>query len=318
MTPEKATPCFVGIDVSKDTLDVFIRPAMKSWKVENRDFHPLVEKLKRLEPQLIVLEATGGYEQGILTALRKAGLPVSREHPLKVYHHAKGRGRLAKTDRLDAETLAHYAECFASEIVLRELPSPEHQALQQLVSRRQQLVVWRTAEGNRKQHPALNGQIQASCNRMLEALTEQIVLVEEAIATLIESNTEWQRRKEILQSVSGVGEAVSTMLLTNLPELGRVNRKVIAALAGVAPYRYESGTFKGQQHIRGGRKDVRSALYMAALVASKHNPEIKALYERLLAQGKRKKVALVACMHKLLRILNAMLAKDALYRPQTA
>jgi transposase len=317
MCPEKAMPCFVGIDVSKDTLDVFARPSMKSWKADNRDFQPLVQKLKRLNPELIVLEATGGYEIGVLTALKKAGLSVHREHPLKVYHHAKGRGKLAKTDRLDASTLAHYAECFASEITVRDLPSPEHQALQQLVARRKQLVEWRTSEINRKQHPAMSRNIQTSCHHLIDVLNEQIALVEASIQEMVQANDEWQRRKEILQSVAGVGETVSTLLLVNLPELGRVNRKVIAALAGVAPYRCESGTFKGQQHIRGGRKDVRAGLFMAALVAKKYNPEIKALYERLLAQGKRKKVALVACMHKLLRMLNAMLAQNKPYCAQT-
>ena len=313
MPSEKAIPCFVGIDVSKDTLDVYIRPFQKSLKVDNKAFGPLVKKLQKLNPELIVLEATGGYEIGVLEALHQAGLKVYREHPLKVYHHAKGRGKLAKTDRLDASTLAHYAECFAKDITLRDLPSQEHRQLQQLVARRKQLVDQRTMEINREKHPALFSAIKASCRAVIELLDAQIQQLEEMIQSLVQANQDWQRKKELLQSVAGIGETTATLLLVNLPELGRVNRKVVAALAGVAPYRCESGTLKGQQHIRGGRKEVRSGLYMATLVATRYNPELKAFYERLLAQGKRKKVALVACMHKLLRMLNALLAKNEPY-----
>jgi transposase len=318
MSEGKATRCFVGIDVSKDTLDIHARPSLESWKVENRDFEALITRLQALNPELIVLEATGGYETNLVLALTEAGLPVHREHPLKVHHHAKGRGKLAKTDRLDASTLAHYAECFASEITLRPLPPDNQRKLQQFIARRKQLVELRTAEINREQHPAIFPEIESSCTQLIEALNKQIKELESMIQQLIQEDEKWQRKQEILQSVAGIGETISSLLLVNLPELGSVNRKVIAALAGVAPYRYESGTFKGQQHIRGGRKNVRSALFMAALVAKKYNPEIKALYERLLKQGKRKKVALVACMHKLLRMLNAMLAKDELYGAHTA
>jgi transposase len=313
MSEEKATRCFVGIDVSKDTLDIHARPSQESWKVENRDFEPLIARLKALNPELIVLEATGGYETNLLLALSEAGLTVHREHPLKVYHHAKGRGKLAKTDRLDASTLAHYAECFVDEIRLQALPDENQRKLQQLIARRKQLVELRTGEINRRQHPAIFSEVYSSCTLLIDTLNTQIQELEKTIQQMIQADEEWQRKQEILQSVAGIGETISSLLLVNLPELGSVNRKVIAALAGVAPYRYESGTFKGQQHIRGGRKDVRSALFMAALVAKKYNPEIKALYERLLNQGKRKKVALVACMHKLLRMLNAMLAKNELY-----
>ena len=318
MSEGKATRCFVGIDVSKDTLDIHARPSQESWRVENRDFEPLLARLKALRPELIVLEATGGYETNLVLALTEAGLPVHREHPLKVHHHAKGRGKLAKTDRLDASTLAHYAECFVNEITPRPLPPENQRKLQQLTTRRKQLVELRTAEINRKQHPALFPEIENSCVQLIEALNKQIKELESMIQQLIQEDEKWQRKQKILQSVAGIGETISSLLLVNLPELGSVNRKVVAALAGVAPYRYESGTFKGQQHIRGGRKEVRSALFMAALVAKKYNPEIKAFYERLLKQGKRKKVALVACMHKLLRMLNAMLAKDELYGAHTA
>jgi transposase len=313
MPSEETRLCFVGIDVSKDTLDVYIRPTQQTLKIENKTFGPLVKKLKKLKPELIVLEATGGYEIGVLEALSQAGLKVYREHPLKVYHHAKGRGILAKTDRLDAGTLAHYAECFVKDITLRDLPSQEQRELQQLVARRKQLVEQRTMEMNREKHPALCLAIKTSCRTVIDVLESQIQQLEQHIQSLVEANENWQRKKELLQSVAGVGEATATLLLVNLPELGQVSRKVIAALVGVAPYRYESGTFKGQQHIRGGRKEVRTGLYMATMVAKKYNPELKAFYEKLLAQGKKKKVALVACMHKLLRMLNAILAKNEPY-----
>lgn len=318
MQAEKTSACFVGIDVSKKTLDLYARPSQESWKAENKDFGPLLDKLQQLKPELIVLEATGGYETGVWKALNQAGFNVCREHPLKIYHHAKGRGRLAKTDRLDASTLAHYAECFANEMVQREFPSEAQQKLQQLVARRKQLVEFKTAETNRKQHPAILPEVQESCIQVIATLDEQIKLVDVSIRKLVEADEAWQRKKEILQSMPGIGETLASLLLGYLPELGTINRKAIAALVGVAPYHHESGQFKGQQHIHGGRPEVREGLFVAALVAKKHNPEIQKFYEHLIKQGKKKKVALVACMHKMLRMLNAMLAKDALYSTERA
>jgi transposase len=313
MQAEMTSRCFVGIDVSKDTLDLYARPSQKSWKVENQDFKPLVKQLQKLNPELIVLEATGGYELAVLEALNKAGLKVCREHPLKIYHHAKGRGKLAKTDRLDASTLAHYAECFASELTQREFPSESQRKLQQLIARRKQLVELKTAETNRKQHPAILPEIQESCAQVIAVLETQIKALDTSIREMTQADETWKRKKEILQSMTGIGETLASLLLGYLPELGKVSRKAIAALAGVAPYHYESGQFKGQQHIRGGRDEVRSGLFIAALAAKKHNPEIQEFYERLIRRGKKKKVALVACMHKMLRMLNAMIAKDSLY-----
>lgn len=313
MQSEKTSRCFVGIDVSKDTLDIYARPSQKSWKEKNQEFQPLIKKLKKLNPELIILEATGGYEIAVMEALSQAGLKVHREHPLKIYHHAKGRGKLAKTDRLDASTLAHYAECFCGELIQQNLPTQEQRKLQQLITRRKQLVEFKAAESNRKQHPAMFPEIQENCTKVIESLNTQIKELEVSIQSIMQANESWKRKQEILQSMPGIGETLACLLLVNLPELGSVNRKAIAALAGVAPYHYESGTFKGQQHIRGGRKDVRTGLFIAALVAKKHNPEIRAFYDRLIKDGKKKKVALVACMHKLLRMLNAMIAKDTLY-----
>jgi transposase len=318
MQAEKTSACFVGIDVSKKTLDLYARPSQESWKTENKDFGSLLEKLQQLKPELIVLEATGGYETGVWKALNQAGFNVCREHPLKIYHHAKGRGKLAKTDRLDASTLAHYAECFANDLIQREFPSEAQQKLQQLIARRKQLVEFKTAETNRKQHPAIRPEIQESCSQVIAILDTQIKTLDGSIRELLEADAAWQRKKEILQSMPGIGETLASLLLGYLPELGKVNRKAIAALVGVAPYHHESGQFKGQQHTRGGRPEVREGLFIAALVAKKYNPEIQKFYERLIQQGKKKKVALVACMHKLLRMLNAMIAQDSLYNSNRA
>lgn len=244
--------CFVSIDVSKNTLDIWVRTVNQHWTVSNKNFKTLIQRLHAFTPELIVLEATGGYEVPVLNALSEAGFRVCREHPYKVHHHAKARGRLAKTDRVDASTLAHYAECYASELTVRTLPTPASQELKQLVTRRKQLVNLRASEKNRMQAPATSDTFKASCQSLIEGLTEQIAFLEQEIALVLAGDETWQRKREILQSVAGVGDTTAMTLLTNLPELGQVNRKAIAALVGVAPFRTESGQFKGQQHIRGG------------------------------------------------------------------
>src|SRR3972149_2001786 len=271
MNEPKVKGCFVGIDVSKNTLDIFVRPSGECWTQSNNgNFDELCEKLKPLNPTLIVLEPTGGDELGVLNALIKFGFRVSREHAFKIHHHAKGRG---------------------------------------------QLVSMRAAEKNRLEKAGLSERLRVSCERKIRVISEEIEGIEEQIREIIQNNEEWRRKQMILETAFGVGSKVSSVLLANLPELGHVNRKQIAALVGVAPFQNQSGRFKGQQRIRGGRSGVRGILYMAALSAKKHDPRIKAFYERLVEKGKRKKVALVACMHKLLRILNAMLSKGGCYQP---
>ena len=316
MNEPKVKGCFVGIDVSKNTLDIFVRPSGECWTQSNNgNFDELCEKLKPLNPTLIVLEPTGGYELGVLNALIKFGFRVSREHAFKIHHHAKGSGQLAKTDRLDASMIAHYAECYSEEIEPMTMPLVDQALLGQLSSRRGQLVSMRAAEKNRLEKAGLSERLRVSCERMIRVISEEIEGIEEQIREIIQNNEEWRRKQMILETAFGVGSKVSSVLLANLPELGHVNRKQIAALVGVAPFQNQSGRFKGQQRIRGGRSGVRGILYMAALSAKKHDPRIKAFYERLVEKGKRKKVALVACMHKLLRILNAMLSKGVCYQP---
>src|SRR5882724_3171734 len=315
MNEQKVKGCFVGIDVSKNTLDVYIRPSGRNWTQSSEDVEGLCQRLRPLNPTLIVLEPTGGYELEVLNGLIKRGFKVSREHALRIHHHAKGSGQMAKTDRLDASMIAHYAECYAEEIEPMTEPSEDQALLQQLSTRRRQLVEMRVAEKNRLSLPSLSGRLRVSCKRVILVLSQEIEEIEEQIREIIQRSEEWREKQAVLESAVGIGSKVSSALLAYLPELGRVNRKGIAALVGVAPFQYQSGKFKGQSKIRGGRSEVRSVLYMAVLSAKKYNPKIKAFYERLLERGKKKKVALVACMHKLLRILNAMLSKGEVYQP---
>lgn len=315
MRKPKVNSCFVGIDVSKDKMDIYVRPTGESWTQPSGDYKALCKKLRKLNPTLIVLEPTGGHELGVLNALIDKGFRVSREHAYKIHHHAKGSGQLAKTDSLDASMIAHYAECYSEKIEPMVNNTIEQELIKQLVSRRHQLVVMRASEKNRLSRPGISEVIKTSSKRIIRMLSKEIEGVDKRICEITRSDEEWTKRKKILQSVSGVGERVSTVLLSNLPELGRINRKQIAALVGVAPYKRESGKYKGQQRIQGGRSEVRAALYLAVLSAKKHNPPIRGFYERLVKKGKKKMVALIACMHKLLRILNAMISKQQLFNP---
>jgi len=303
--------CFVGIDVSKDKLDICIRPSGKTWTQANGDFDELCDKLEAMDPELIVLEPTGGCELGVLNALIRRGLRVSREHAYKIHHHGRASGQLAKSDKLDASVIADYAECYS---VKRE-PLEKQEFLHQLTSRRKQLVVMRGSEKARLGQPGAFEGIRKSCEKIIRLLSEEIEELERRIRGAIGEKKEWRENQEILESAVGIGEKTSSVLLANLPELGRINHKKIAALVGVAPFQNESGRFKGQQKIKGGRSEVRAALYMPALSAIRHDPRIRALYERLLKRGKKKKVAITACMHKLLRMLNAMLSKRQCYQP---
>jgi transposase len=306
--------CFVGIDVSKDKLDICIMPSGKSWTQANGDFDELCDKLEVIAPQLIVLEPTGGCELGVLNALIRRGLKVSREHAYKIHHHGRASGQLAKSDKLDASVIAHYAEVYSAKIKPMTESLGKQELLHQLSSRRRQLVVMRGAEKARLGQPGAYEGIRQSCERIIRNLSEEIEELERQIRDAIGQEQQWRENQELLESAVGIGEKTSSVLLANLPELGKINRKKIAALVGVAPFQNESGRFKGQQKIKGGRSEVRAALYMAALSAIRHDPRIRALYERLLERGKKKKVAITACMHKLLRMLNAMLSKRECYQ----
>jgi len=310
------TERFVGIDVSKETLDVAVRPEEERWQTKNTEeaFVELIARVEVLEPELIIIEATGGLERAVVSAMAEAGLPVVVINPRQTREFARATGRLAKTDEIDADDLAFFGEAIRPEV--RPLPDAAVEKLCALNARRQQLVEMLTAERNRlgtalpPARPSLREHI-----RWLEREKER---VESELERHVGENLTLRRKFKILCSAKGVGPATSFTLLSKLPELGTVNRKEIAALAGVAPFNRDSGKWRGKRTTWGGRASVRSVLYMAALSASQHNPVIRAFYERLLEAGKPKKVALTACMRKLLVILNAMLKNGTLWDPNYA
>lgn len=295
---------WVGIDVSKATLDVYLRPLAEQFQVHNQasGIAELVKRLEAIEIQQVIVESTGGLEQEVAQALQAAGVAVSIINPRQGRDFAKASGKRAKTDRIDAAVLAHFGEAMQPPITI--LASDSDRALQDAVTRRRQLVEMLSAEKNRR--ASLCGTIAQNIDLHIEWLEEQIRNLDEDIEALSQSQVEWQSRIALLKSVPGVGPVIATTLIASLPELGAVSDKRISALVGVAPFNRDSGKFRGSRRIWGGRANIRAVLYMGTLVAVRHNPVLKAFYERLLGQGKAKKVALVACMHKLLRILNAM------------
>jgi transposase len=295
---------FIGIDVSQARLDLAVRPD-KTWSVPHDEvaITSLVEQLSTLQPTLIVLEATGGLEIPLTSALATAGLPVVVVNPRQVRDFARARGLLAKTDALDAQVLAHFAEVLRPQP--RPLPDTEARALAALLTRRRQLVEMLTAEKNRL------GSASASIRKSLRAhitwLERELQHTDTDLTHAIQQSPVWREKEELLRSVPGVGPVLTSTLLANLPELGTLTHKQIAALVGVAPFNRDSGTLRGKRTVWGGRAQVRAVLYMNAVVAARFNPVIRAFYHRLCRAGKAKKVALTACMRKLLVILNAML-----------
>jgi len=309
-------PLYVGIDVAKATLDVAVDPTADRWTGDHteREVAGLVRRLTGLAPALVVLEATGGLEGPLAGALVAAGLPVVVVNPRQVRDFAKATGRLAKTDALDAAVLAHFAATVRP--TPRPLPDAATQTLAALVTRRRQLVEMLTAERNRlgSAPRALRGEIQAHITWLQRRLGHLDTDLGEAIRT----SPVWRVQDDLLQSVPGVGPVLATTLLASLPELGTLNRRAIAALVGVAPLNRDSGTFRGRRMVWGGRAAVRAVLYMGTLVAVRHNPVLRAFYQRLRAVGKLPKVALTACMRKLLTILNAMVKHQQRWNPTHA
>lgn len=307
---------FVGIDVSKDHLDVALHPQGETWRCANdgEGLSTLVARLQALQPALVVMEATGGYETLAATTLAQAHLPVVVANPRPIRDFAKAIGRLAKGDALDAAMLARYAATIRPQP--RPLPDAQTQELQALLTRRKQLVEMRVAEANRLRtaHPRVHAPIQEH----LTWLNQQITQLDDTLRDLLRHSPLWYEKDELLRSVPGVGPVLSTTLLAELPELGHVDRKQVAALVGVAPYTNDSGHYRGERHIWGGRAQVRTALYMATLSAKRHNQTIRTFYEHLIEAGKPPKVALVACMRKLLTILNAMLRDNRPWQPKPA
>jgi transposase len=306
----------IGIDVSKAHLDIGVRPSGARWEVDNSetDIAGLERKLLELKPTLIVLEATGGYETPVVAALASAGLPVAVVNPRQVRDFAKSLGKLAKTDKIDALVLARFAEAIHPEP--RPLPDEQTLQLQAWVVRRRQLIEMLVMEKNRlgQTHKLLRPQVQEH----IDWLEEQLADIDDHLRTSLHNSPVWREQEDLLRSVPGVGPVLSVTLLAELPELGQLNRKQIAALVGVAPFNCDSGQMHGKRAIWGGRASVRSVLYMAALSAKRFNPVIRTFYERLVTAGKPAKVALTACMRKLLTILNAMLASHSSWQPAKA
>ena len=299
------TPVFVGLDVAKATLDVALRPSGERWSVSNDEagVAALVDRLRPLPPTLVVCEATGGFERAAIAMLAAAGLPVVVANPRQIRDFARATGQLAKTDQIDAAILALFAERVRP--TPRPLPDEAAQLLDALLTRRRQLLEMLVAEKNRlgfAPRPLHKG-----IQQHIRWLERQLDDVTKDLADQIERSPVWRAKDDLLQSVPGVGPIVSAVLLAELPELGALTHKQLATLAGVAPLARDSGTLRGKRMVWGGRAGVRTALYLAALCGRRWNPQLRVFYERLLAAGKPKKVALIACARELLTILNAML-----------
>ena len=307
---------FIGIDVAKAQLEFACRPQEDTGTVPNNDhgIGELVTRCQALTPTLVVCEATGGYETALVAALATAGLPVVVANPRQVRDFAKATGQLAKTDALDARILALFAERVRPEP--RPLPDEAVEALDALLTRRRQLVEMLTAERNRLL--VARGPVRRDLQQHIRFLERRLREADDDLHTAVKASPIWRVRDDLLQSVPGVGRVVSLTLLAELPELGRLSHNEIAALVGVAPLNRDSGTLRGKRLVYGGRAPVRAALYMAALVASKCNPVIRAFYARLRAAGKPAKVALTACMRKLLTILNAIARDGTPWQPARA
>ena len=299
-------PRFVGIDVSKAHLDVAVRPTGKSWALPNDEtgIEGLIPQLRDLGPDLVLLEATGGLEAPLVAALAAAALPVVVVNPRQVRDFAKATGTPAKTDTLDAGVLARFADVVRPDV--RPLKDAETQILNSLTARRRQVMTMLVAERNRL--GSAIGAVSPRIEAHIAWLEQELSDLDKGLRQTLRRSPVWREKDDLLRTVPGVGEQLSLTLPANLPELGTLNRREIAgALVGVAPYNRDSGALRGKRAVWGGRSRVRAVLYMGALVASRHNPAIRDFHQRLLAAGKPKKVALVACMRKLLAILNAML-----------
>ncbi len=307
---------FVGVDVAKEKVDVAVRPTGEKWEARNDEQgrKELVQRLRKLSPTLVVLEATGGYEVELALALTDASVAVRIVNPRQVRDFAKGKGLLAKTDSLDAGILAEYAETYRPEA--RSLPDEEAREMAAVLARRRQLIDMKIAEKNRLEHA--KGEVRKRIVAHVDWLESEIERTERNLDDKIRRSPLYVEKNERLQSVPGVGKQTALSLILNLPELGTLDRKQIAALAGVAPFNRDSGKRRGKKSIWGGRAQVRAVLYMAAVVASRHNKVIRVFYEKLLAAGKPKKLALTACMRKLLTILNSMTRSGSSWIPSLA
>jgi transposase len=310
------TEHFVGMDVCKASLDVAVRPTGATWQTANtpKGIAALVKRRRPLQPVLVVVEATGGWEAPVAHALQTAALAVAVTNPRQIRDFAKSSGRLAKTDRLDAQVLAHFAE--AIQPPPRPLPDAATQELDALVTRRRQLVEMLTAERNRLATTPTS--VHTGLHKHIRWLDKELAALDKDLQHRLHTAPHWRDREALLRSVPGIGRVLALTLLAEVPELGSLDRRALAALIGVAPFNGDSGTLRGTRTIWGGRASVRAVLYMSTWTAVRVNPVICALYQRLSAAGKQPKVALVACMRKLLTIATALIAQGTRWNPQIA
>jgi transposase len=308
---------FVGVDVSKASLDVAVRPEETAFRVPNDEsgIATCISKLQELRPELVVLEATGGYEMAFVAAATVARLPIVVANPKQVRHFAKATGRLAKTDRIDAAVIAHFAEAVRPEV--RPVQDGATQRLSALLARRGQVLEMMVAEKNRLA-ATREKRVRQRITYHLHFLKQELRELDDELEVEVRSTPAWREKEDLLKSVPGVGPVLARTLLVELPELGQLDRKRIAALVGVAPMNQDSGSMRGARRIQGGRARVRTVLFMAALVATRFNPRLKRFYESLRASGKTGKVAVVACMRKLLVILNALVRKGEPWNAEVA
>jgi transposase len=305
---------YVGIDVAKDHLDVHVRPTDVAFRVPHHDagLASLLERLRALTPSLIVLEASGGYEVPLTAALASAGLPVAVVNPRQIRDYARALGQLAKTDRLDARVIALFGEAVRPQA--RPVPDAQAHALAELSARRRQLVDMLAAEQNRRRL-LRDRRVQRQLDAHITWLEEALRRLDHDLASLVRSTPAWRETEDLLRSARGIGPVTAYTLIANLPELGHLDRRRIAALVGLAPLARDSGLFRGRRMIAGGRPHIRRVLYMATLAAIKYNPVIRAFHHRLVAAGRPNKVAITAAMRKLLTILNAMLRDRRPWQP---
>jgi transposase len=308
---------FVGVDVAKDFLDVHVRPTDETWRVRNdaAGHETLRQRLAIMPDVLIVLEATGGYEVAVVGALAGAGLAVVVANPRQIRAYARATGQLAKTDTLDARIIARFAEGVRPDV--RPLPTEQTQALDEMVTRRRQLVEMLGAEKNRRR-VVRDRRVQQRVEAHIAWLKRALRELDRDLQTTIRSSRVWRETEDLLRSVKGVGPILTATMLAELPELGHLTRRKIAALVGVAPINRDSGQFRGRRMIMGGRPAVRRVLYMATVTAIRRNPVIRAFYQRLRANGRLPKVAMTAAMRKLLTILNAMVRDGRAWQHQIA
>ena len=297
---------FVGIDVSKDRLDVHVRPGEQTFVVtrDGKGLHELVERLRSVEPSLVAVEATGGFETVVAAAIAGAQLPLVVVNPAQVRHFAQAVGKRAKTDPIDAAVIARFAEAVKPEP--RALPDEAARLLAELVSRRTQIIEMLVAERQREKRASAE-RVRKSLARHIRMLEKELPEVDRDIDTMVRGSPVWRAKEDLLVTFPGVAQTITRSVLAELPELGRLTRRQIASLVGIAPFTRQSGKWKGKSMIGGGRPAVRSALYMAALSAIRCNPVMREFYQRLLARGKPKMVALIAVARKVLTVLNAMI-----------